>query len=496
MFKIISLSRKRKYHTINIVYFISCILLLASCEEQPKSDITSIVVTGKVINPRENYVVITNYANVHDTLELNDKDIFIKKYNNIETGLYTFIHPNEYQSFYIGHGDTLRLRINTKAFDESLAFSGDTAKENNYLINLFLEVEKSNRSLLSEYDREPNDFKKMVDTLTAGRIKKLKKAAKKYDFQDRFVKDVKLIIEYNTWSRYERYAYTHYGKNEILKSDVLPSNFYDYRHHYQIDEKNLLNNYSFRPYITSLVSNIALYNCARKHGSGKPVDRTGFDYRKEKLHVIDSLFTNQELKELFAGIETRNFIRSRKNATEISDLVTEFLKMSQNTVLNNEVSKMASTYINLDPGNALPDFELYQYNKKITRLSSQVKGLSVLFYWSNKHESYALRVHKKVNELRMKYPEINFIGINLDEPNSNVWHETNEKFGFSGSSEFQLINDQSIINQLALRNDNRSMVVAPGLMILDPNINLFHYKIETTLLGYLSSWENPVSPLK
>jgi hypothetical protein len=469
----------------------TCILLFTSCNEQPQSNITSIVVTGKVINPRENYVVIRNYTDINDTIVLNESDIFLKKYNNIETGLYTFIHSSEYQSFYLGNGDTLRLRVNTKAFDESLAFSGATAKENNYLINLFLEVEESNRNLLSEYDREPYDFKKMVDTLTAGRINKLKKAAKEYDFQDRFVDDVKLVIQYNAWSRYERYAYTHYGKNEILKSDVLPSNFYDYRHHYKINDKKLLNNYSFRPYVTSLVSNIALYNCARKHGSGKPVDRMGFEYRKEKLHVIDSLFTDQKLKGLFAGNETRNFIRDRKDATEINNLVSEFLKMSQDTVLNNKVSKMAATYINLDPGNALPDFELYSYNKNITRLSSQIKGLSVLFYWSNKHESYALRVHKKVNELRLKYPEINFIGINLDEPSSNVWQETNEKFGFNQNSEFQLKNDQSIINQLALRNDNRSMVVAPGLMILDPNINLFHYKIETTLLGYLSSWENP-----
>lgn len=326
----------------------------------------------------------------------------------------------------------------------------------------------------------------MIDSINDARIKRLKKIASTDNFQDEFVENAVKILNFNSWSTLERYASTHYGKNEILRSDVLPSNFYSYRRDLEICNTDLLNNYAYRPYITAHLSNLALYNCARKHGTGKTVDRNGLEYRKEKLHVIDSLFTDSELKGLFAGIETRNFIRSRKNADEINQLVVKFLDISQDEELNNEITKMAATYINLDPGNKLPDFDLYEFNKEITNLSSQVNGLSVLFYWSIKNESYALRIHRKVNELRMKYPEINFIGVNLDQPQTNVWSETSEKFGFKKSSEFQLVDNQSINKQLALRNDNRSMVIAPELVILDPNINLFHYQIETTLLGYLS----------
>ncbi|WP_213520092.1 redoxin domain-containing protein [Nonlabens sp.] len=486
MFEKISLSRKRNPSIFFTICAMTYLVFLSSCENKHQSNTTSIVLIGKIINPRTDHVILRNYAGIQDTLKLNKKGVFTKRYEGVQPGLFTFVHTNEYQSFYVGYGDTLRWRLNTKAFDESLSFTGAAAKENNYLIDLFLEIEKSNRSLLSEYQREPSNFKQLIDDLIEKRIKKLRKAAKKDDFQDCFVENTIKIIKFNGWSRLERYAYTHYGKNDILKSDVLPSNFYSYQHHLKIDDSKLLNNYAYRTYITSLVSNIALYNCARKHGSGKAVDRMGYDYRKEKLHVIDSLFTDQELKGLFAGIETRNFIRNRKNAEEIKNLVSEFLKISEDDALKDNITKMAATYMNLDPGNKLPDFELYQYNNKITALSAQVKGLGVLFYWSNENESYALRIHKKVNELRGKYPEINFIGINLDDPTSNVWHEASEKFGFNESSEFQLVDSQSISKQLALRNDNRSMVVGPSLTIIDPNINLFHYQIETTLLGYLS----------
>lgn len=485
MLNFFSLSRKRNYYITHVIAIITCVFLTTSCEEKEEG-LTSLYVTGKIINPKGDYVVIKNYSEINDTLFLNDKGVFSKEYKNLKPGLFTFAHPSEYQSIYLGYGDTLRLRLNTKAFDESIAFTGAASKENSYLINLFLEIEKQNRSILSEYQREPSDFKKMVDSINDARIKILKKLASKDKFQGEFVNSAIKILNFNSWSRLERYASAHYGKNEILKSDVLPSNFYSYRRNLEICNTGLLNNYAYRPYITAHISNIALYNCARKHGTGKKVDRNGLDYRKEKLNVIDSLFTNSELKGLFAGIETRNFIRSRKNADEINQLVAKFLEISQDRDLNSEITKMAATYINLDPGNKLPDFDLYNFNKEVTTLSSQVKGLSVLFYWSYKNESYALRIHRKVNELRIKYPEIDFIGVNLDNPESNVWSETSQKFGFKKSSEFQLVDNQSISKQLALRNDNRSMVIAPELIILDPNINLFHYQIETTLLGYLS----------
>ena len=38
------------------------------------------------------------------------------------------------------------FRLNTLDFDESLVFTGEGAKKNNYLINLFLEHEKEEKS--------------------------------------------------------------------------------------------------------------------------------------------------------------------------------------------------------------------------------------------------------------------------------------------------------------------------------------------------------------
>jgi hypothetical protein len=46
--------------------------------------------------------------------------------------------------------------------------------------------------------------------------------------------------------------------------------------------------------------------------------------------------------------------------------------------------------------------------------SDHVNKLSVLYYWSIQNNDYAMGIHDQVKDLQIKYPEIEFIGINID----------------------------------------------------------------------------------
>ncbi|WP_124979785.1 redoxin domain-containing protein [Nonlabens xiamenensis] len=483
MIDVFPLSRKRTYHNL-IIYLISLLTLtLVSCGKD-QSDVTHI--SGKIINSKAKTVVFRDFQELNDTIQVDSTGHFKLQLNKIKPGLYTFLHSGEYQSIYLEPGDSIMMRFNTKAFDESLAFTGSHSQENNYMINLFIEMEQDNKFIRSQYYKEPSQFKKTMDSLTNRRINKLDKTATDKNFEETFYQALEKAIHLNAYSHLERYPYSHYGKRNILQSESLPTAFFAHREQVNLKDPYMLNNYAYRPYVQSLVANIALVNCAKKQGNGQLVDRNGYEYRHEKLNVIDSLFNSQEFKQQFASAEVRNFIRNSKNATEVNQLVSQFVSMSTSDSLNRNITSMAATYVNLNPGNKLPDFKLLNTSRDTTQISDQIEKLSVLFYWSNKDESYALRVHNKVRDLRGKYPEIEFIGINLDDPKNTLWQDANDRFKFNPNHEFQILNTESIISQLALRNNNRSMVVRPGLIIVDPSINLFHYKIETTLLGYLS----------
>lgn len=458
-------------------------MLFASCKEEYNEDT---YISGKIINAHKDFVVLSDYDGMNDTIPLEQDGSFSKTYPSISPGLYTFSHPNEYQSLYLAPGDSIVLRLNTKAFDETLAFSGNHSKENNYLINLYVQIEKENSAFLNSYKKPHAAFKKMLDSITDARLTHLKTHAEQHDFDKEFLCHAEEIIKFSTWSKIERYAYVHYGKNDFLNQKELPDSFYDYRKEVKINNNALLNNIAFRPYVNALVSNMAFTDLANDLGSGALVNRSSLTYHKKRLTIIDSLFSRGNIKDIFATNDTQYFIMNRKNANEINELVDDFLKMTDDEKLKSRITEIAATYIKLDPGNEMPNIKIQNTSKIPLDLSSRIDKLSVLFFWSDSEREYAIRVHDKIKDLRVKYPEIDFIGINLDNSNGTQWEQAYERYDFNPAMEYQILNTSPVTAQLALRNNNRNMVIDKNLTIIDPSINLFHYQIETTLLGYIN----------
>ncbi|MGB3592040.1 MAG: hypothetical protein WBA16_10190 [Nonlabens sp.] len=456
---------------------------LASCEKNIENP--EVYVSGKIVNPTGDYMILRDYDQLSDSIVLDGQGRFKFEISDIAAGFFTIEHPAEYQTIYLSPGDSLSLRLNTRAFDESLAFTGTHAGENNFLIQEFVTIEERDRKLMASYQLEPMDFYNFIDSLQQDRIMNLEQIAQERGYDQDFVALLKKTYEYNSWSRLERYAIAHYGKNEILESTRIPSLFYVHRKNHEINDLALLNHYTFRPYIRSLVSNQALINCARKHGSGKKVDRSSYEYAREKLNVIRKLFTNQSMIEFFAQDEIRNSIRTRKNATEIYDLLADFSRVSSNQKLNNDITAFASQYIKLEAGNKVPNITLITHEQEEIKLKEVVSNLTIVYFWSTQQADYMNRVHKVVDELRIKYPEIKYLGINVDLPSSE-YKNLLQKSNFLITEEFQIKNTKAVIEALALRGKNRSMVLNGKLQIIDPDINLFHYQIETTLLGYLN----------
>ncbi len=477
----VSLSRKLN-HTILYTILILSACIICSCEDDK---IGRTYITGKIINPNVPYVVLTTSEGINDTIPLNEYNQFIASYDSFTTGFIKFAHPTEYQTIFIAEGDSISLRINTKAFDESLAFNGDRAKENNYLVDQFIKIERQNRDLLSNYKVEPARFAEIIDSIERARIKDLEMAAKKMKFHEDFVANTRLTFKISSASRMEQYPISHYGRNNLLDADKLPSSFYAHRKTIDLNQNELLNDFSFRTYASALVSNIALGKIAKKYGTDFIQDRNSLAYRKEKLHIIDSLFTEPAAKEIFAGSEVRNFIRTRKNYTEINVLIEDFLKISKNPQLNQKVRELAENYKELDPGNKIYNFTLVGTNDSIIKLENRINKLTALYFWSQESADYAVRVHKMVRELKVKYPNIDFIGINTDLASSSNFKKLNAKYMFDPKNEFQLKNLNEIIPNLEM-GENRTILIDKDLTILDPSINIFHYKIETTLLGYLN----------
>ena len=57
---------------------------------------------------------------------------------------------------------------------------------------------------------------------------------------------------------------------------------------------------------------------------------------------------------------------------------------------------------------------------KTLQLHSLINKPTVIHFWSREYKSHFKESHIKIKELKDKYPEINFISINVDQPNKEV----------------------------------------------------------------------------
>ena len=455
-----------------------------SCtEDDPK---TETVIMGKIVNPNAEFVVLSNFKNVQDTVELDADGMFSITYENLESGFYLFSHPTEYQSIFIARGDSIKLRLNTKAFDESMSFTASRAPENNYMLDAFILTENENREYIKNYEKSPQDFYTLLSSNRAEEVARLEMIAEKKEFDPLFVESAKTSIKLNSYSLLERYPVLHYGKNKVLENKNLPKEFTAHRKEIDLNDSSYYTLTSFRPYVNALVSNMALTNLARTLGPNLKIRKSGYEYNSEKLRLIDSIFDQDVPKELYASNITRNFIRNNKNSSDTKKLVDQFLRISENQELNGAVLALAGTYEKLEPGKKLADLDLLDISNEKTSLTKRIDDLSVLFFWSDRFPDYAVRVHKKVNELRIKYPEIDFIGINTDNKDPEGWRKISDKYRFNMNMEYMLENFDDAAAYLELKGRNRTLIIENDLTIVDPDVNLFHYRIETTLLGYLN----------
>jgi hypothetical protein len=99
-----------------------------------------------------------------------------------------------------------------------------------------------------------------------------------------------------------------------------------------------------------------------------------------------------------------------------------------------ELGRLQLSYL---PGTTLSDLPLVQPSGDTIAIKKVVKQPTIIFLWSiysRDHKQY----HKLIDEMKAKYPEINFVGINMDIGETSKWQLALQKFGYDPEQEYQL----------------------------------------------------------
>ncbi len=394
------------------------VILAIGCKTN-KDEITNYF-GGEIINPKSDHVLFLKDDKVIDTLFLDENNRFISKYKSLD-GLYTFKHGNEFQYIYMEPADSILIRLNTWDFDESLVFSGKGSSKNNYLINLFLQNEKEEMAMYQYFSLNATDFQFKLDSLAKARTLAYDEFAKnEIKISEGLKKLTNAAIHLPLYRLKEIYPLYHKYDTKSDKYPSIPDDFYNYRNDISLNEANLVSFYGYQNYVINYLYNLSY---ALKENDSTKNDIT--------INILNAIIENVELESfkntLLKRITVNNFLKSATTCIINEKTLSIFLDNCTDEYLITQVKNLVSDTEYVIGDEPLHNFEIISYDNQLLDISSIIENKnSMIYFWTTEHipPDYLL---KRIQYLEQYYPDIEFIGINIQSSSEDVFKEPSLK---------------------------------------------------------------------
>ncbi|GAA4973772.1 hypothetical protein [Algibacter aquimarinus] len=469
------------------LYIILSSIILLGCKKTTNDTDGEIAyLGGEIINPNNRYIILSKAESVVDTIDLDGRNRFMYKVKNLEEGLYTFKHGGEFQMILLEPNDSILIRLNTLDFDESLVYTGIGAKKNNYFINDFLENEKIERDIYQYCQLSANDYNNKIDSLKSVKTSKLAAFQDKYETSDLFNKIAETNNKYTYYFSKEVYPLWHYTNNKFDIYKTLPEGFYDYRNEINYNDEFLKDNFIYNTFLKSNFNNLALQKHFEHSNSGDLFKRMSLCYHLDRLNLIDSLVVNNKIKDDLLYHFTVSYIARSNNYDNNEAVLSSYLSKSNNDKGKEMMTRFTNSLNNLKVGSQLPDVTIVNYNNSELDINSIIEKPTVISFWSHTFYNHFKKSHYKINSLKKKYPEVNFIVINIDDYGLEKSKKSLQNNRFSSNNEYYFKNPEKSIEVLAIHPMTKAMIIDKDKKIVNSNTNMFSIKFEEQLLGLIN----------
>nr|WP_321246720.1 hypothetical protein [uncultured Psychroserpens sp.] len=467
-----------------IVSILTSFLFIGCDSESEISDIAYF--GGEIINPNNNYVTLYNNESERDTILLDARNRFVYKIKDLKAGLYHFTHGGEFQTLLIEPNDSIMLRLNTNDFDESLVYTGNGSKKNNYLIKAFLNDEVVSKKFYKLQHLEPEEFESHIDKAKRQRIENLERFVLKQETSLLFKKIAEAGINYSYYTYKEKYPFGYFGNNKLIHYKDLPDGFYDYRSNVDFNDVALSGVYSYNKFMDWYFHNTALKEYYHD-GSHHKFDRQALDYNLEKLRLIDSVIDNKTIKNYVLKHATRVFVYNSSSAEQSKSMLDSYMEKSTNDVDKKYIENLVNSTLSLYPGNKVPSIQIVDFNSNIINLHDVIKAPTVIYCWSSNFKFSYRNNHYMMKNLKTKYPDMNFIAININDMNTISWKKTLNLLKYPTENEYMFKNPNEAIQKFAIANSQKVLIVDYKGHIIESNIDLFSTDIDEVIETTLAS---------
>ncbi|WP_062054749.1 TlpA family protein disulfide reductase [Aquimarina longa] len=465
--------------------------ILCGCNAVEKKNRDYTYFGGEIVNPNTNYIVLSKGYDYRDTILLDKNNRFLHRIENLEDGLYSFKHNPENQVILLEKGDSILIRLNTLEFDESLVFTGDGSRKNNFLIDMFLQNEIERTRLGRVGFRLPSTFfRKIQDSLLNLKLASFEKLILKNDLSNLAKKLTQASFTYDYYTRHELYYNRRYELEGFDSVKNLSPTFFSYQNHINFNDDELKRLYSYNRFLNYYFTNALFSNYTKQLPKyNDPIENTAY-----RLNLIDSIIKHPYIKNNLLKRVTTNSLLESKNNLQSNTILKHYLSISSNKRSQKELRKLARSISKLRPNKTIPNQDLITSDGNIVKLSSLFKKeLTALYFWSIESKDHYVRAHQKATYLNSVYPNIDFIAINTDDGSQTKnWLKTIKRHHYNLDNEYEFKYPKCSSEELVIHYRNKVILVDKNGKIINPNTDLFATDFEKQLLQYtqLASLEN------
>lgn len=467
----------RNPKTFFYITFLSFLFVsFTSCNKKFDNDDYTAYFGGEVINPINPYIILSRDSKVIDTIRLKENNTFFAKFDSLTPGLYTFSHEPEYQYVYFDKNDSLMVHINSKEFDESIMFCGRGDEKNNFLMNVFLKNEKDKEAVFEQFDYDIKKFNQKIDSSYSAMQHYYKTRKEKIKWSEEFDVYAQASINFPYYTKKELYPMVHKNRtgNDIFEK--LPKNYYSYRKKIDFNNYELTSYAPFVQYLSQLLNNLG----AISYHNHFSLDDLALKTNINKLKIADTLIKNQKVKNSILNNIAYMYLLEDQNMYNKQRFLTTYFKYSTDKSQENEIIEIGNAIQFLKPGNTLPDVCFTDTDNNIISLSELPLKNTVFFFWSVDAYSHLLAVHKKAKMYHAKYPNYNFIGVNLDS-NQKKWKENLYNLNYDGITELRCTEFNDLKTKWAILKIHRAIVLNNEGTIKNAFTNMFNVDFENNL---------------
>ncbi len=454
------------------------LVLLCSCEKQDR--VGDAFIGGEIVNPKTSSIYVFRDGEVVDTLLLDGSNTFELKLHDIKTGMYSFMHGNEYQLVVIEPGDSIFLRANTIDFDQSLVYMGHGAKKNNFLIQLFLEMEQESKSMFDTSKIEPVAFVNYIDSLETAKKLRLNKFIQQNKQSEVFSNLVNAGIKYNYGAMREAYPFRHFSTLNKKALDELPSNYFDFRNGLNYNDSNLAHFHHYYNFLFPHFNTLALQKLVEQQPD-LPVNQQTSDFYLTKLGLMDSQISHPVIKNNILKYTTKSLLTNTIDSEQQEDILQFFYNHSKSDEDKAYMTNWYASISKIKSGQRFPEIEIVDTNGDTKNIHQLFDKATVCTFWSTESKSHFENSHERLSYLRQTFSQINFISINIDNRNDEEWASFLRAPNVVKSTEFRFRDPEAAKKMLALYNVNKVMLIDKNGVVTQPNANLFSRKFNLNL---------------